>query len=132
MAKKDVRLSDVQLVLMRSLWDAGRATTAEMHDRVGKPRQLAYTTVSTLLTRLEKRGLVKSVKDQGERVFRPMVTESEVTRSMVSSLVETLFRGDPSALVSHLVKEKDLDKDDIEAVRKLMAKGAKKQGGKET
>jgi BlaI family transcriptional regulator, penicillinase repressor len=131
MPKKDVRLSDVQLVLMRSLWDAGRATTAEMHDRVGKPRSLAYTTVATLLTRLEKRGLVKSVKDQGERVFRPMVTESEVTRSMVSSLVATLFRGDPSALVSHLVKEKDLDKDDIEAVRKLMAKAAKKHGGEE-
>jgi BlaI family transcriptional regulator, penicillinase repressor len=127
MAKKDVHVSDVQLVLMRALWDAGTATTAEMHDRVGKPRSLAYTTVATLLTRLEKRGLVKSVKDQGERVFRPMVTESEVTRSMVSSLVDTLFRGDHSALVSHLVKEKDIDKDDIEAVRKLLAKGGKEK-----
>jgi predicted transcriptional regulator len=68
---------------------------------------------------------VKSVKEQGERVFRPLVTESEVTRSMVSSLVETLFRGDPSALVSHLVNEKDIDKDDIEAVRKLLAKRGK-------
>jgi BlaI family transcriptional regulator, penicillinase repressor len=124
-AKKDVRLSDIQLLLMRALWDAGRATTAEVHERVGKPRSLAYTTISTLLTRLEKRGLLKSVKEQGERVFRPLVTESAVTRSMVSSLVETLFRGDPSALVSHLVKEKDLDTDDIEAVRKLLAKRGK-------
>jgi predicted transcriptional regulator len=128
MAKKDVRLSDAQLVLMRALWDAGRATTAEMHERVGKPRQLAYTTVATLLTRLEKRGLVKSVKEQGERLFRPLVTESDVTRSMVSSLVDTLFRGDPSALVSHLVREKNLGKDDIEAVRKLLTEKAKKNG----
>jgi BlaI family transcriptional regulator, penicillinase repressor len=125
MPKKDVHVSDIQLLLMRSLWDAERATTAEVHERVGKPRQLAYTTVATLLTRLEKRGLVKSVKEQGERVFKPTVTETEVTRSMVSSLVETLFRGDPSALVSHLVNEKDLDKNDIEAVRKLLAKKGK-------
>jgi BlaI family transcriptional regulator, penicillinase repressor len=125
MPKKDVSLSDMQVALMRTLWDAGRATTAEVHERVGKPRQLAYTTVATLLTRLEKRGLVKSVKEQGERVFKPTVTESEVTRSMVSSLVDTLFRGDPSALVSHLVNEKDIDRDDIEAVRKLMAKKGK-------
>lgn len=125
MPRKDVSLSDMQLELMRVLWDAGRATTAEVHERVGKPRQLAYTTVATLLTRLEKRGLVKSVKEQGERVFKSTVTESEVTRSMVSSLVDTLFRGDPSALVSHLVNEKDIDKDDIEAVRKLLAKKAK-------
>ena len=126
MAQKDVRLSDVQFVLMRALWEAGQATTAEMHKLVGKPRSLAYTTVATLLTRLEKRGIVKSVKHQGERLFKPLVSETDVTRSMVSSLVETLFRGDPSALVSHLVKEKDLDKDDIDAVRKLMAKEAKK------
>ena len=125
MPRKDVHVSDIQLVLMRSLWDAGRATTAEIHERVGKPRELAYTTVATLLTRLEKRGLVKSVKEQGERVFKPTVTETEVTRSMVSSLVETLFRGDPSALVSHLVNEKDIGKDDIEAVRKLLAKRGK-------
>jgi BlaI family transcriptional regulator, penicillinase repressor len=125
MAKKDVHLSDIQLILMRSLWEAGRATTAEMHDRVGKPRKLAYTTVATLLTRLEKRGLIKSVKDQGERVFRPLITETDVTRSMVSSLVTTLFRGDPNALVSHLVKEKDIGKDDLDALRKLLAKEAK-------
>lgn len=125
MSRKDVHVSDIQLLLMRSLWDAGRATTAEVHEQVGKPRQLAYTTVATLLTRLEKRGLIKSVKEQGERVFRPLVTEAEVTRSMVSSLVETLFRGDHSALVSHLVSEKDIDKDDIEAVRKLLAKKGK-------
>lgn len=126
MAKKDVHLSDIQLVLMRALWEAGMATTAEMHDRVGKPRKLAYTTIATLLTRLEKRGLVRSVKDQGERVFRPLITEGDVTRSMVSSLVDTLFRGDPSALVSHLVKEKDIGKDDLDALRKLLAKEAKK------
>ncbi|HEY7798477.1 MAG TPA: BlaI/MecI/CopY family transcriptional regulator [Hyphomonadaceae bacterium] len=125
MPSKDVSLSDMQLALMRVLWGAGRATTAEVHERVGKPRQLAYTTVATLLTRLEKRGLVKSVKEQGERVFKPTVTESEVTRSMVSSLVDTLFRGDPSALVSHLVNEKDIDRDDIEAVRKLLARRGK-------
>jgi BlaI family transcriptional regulator, penicillinase repressor len=125
MPRKDVHVSDIQLLLMRALWGAGRATTAEVHERVGKPRSLAYTTVATLLTRLEKRGLVKSVKEQGERVFRPLVTETEVTRSMVSSLVETLFRGDHSALVSHLVNEKDIGKDDIEAVRKLLAKRGK-------
>lgn len=126
MPQKDVHLSDIQLVIMRALWEAGRATTAEVYDRVGKPRSLAYTTVATLLTRLEKRRLVKSVKDQGERVFQALVSEGDVTRSMVSSLVTTLFQGDPSALVSHLVKEKDLDRDDIEAVRKLLAKRGKK------
>jgi BlaI family penicillinase repressor len=122
---KDIHLSDAQLALMRALWEAGEASTADVYDRVGRPRALAYTTVATLLTRLEKRGLVKSTKDQGERIFKPMVTESEVTRSMVSSLVDTLFRGDPSALMSHLVKEEDIGAGDLDAVRKLLAREKK-------
>ena len=122
MSDRDIHLSDAQLVLMRALWEVGEASTAQMYDRVGKPRSLAYTTVATLLTRLEKRGLVKSAKAQGERVFRPLVTETDVTRSMVSSLVDTLFRGDPSALVSHLVKDKDFNAADLATVRKLLSK----------
>lgn len=126
MADRDVHLSDVQFAIMRALWDKGRVTTAEVHTAVGKPRDLAYTTISTLLTRLEKRELVASTKDQGERVFEALVTENEVARSMVSSLVDTLFRGDPSALVSHLVTEKEIDKSDLETMRKLLAQNAKK------
>lgn len=126
MPAKDVHLSDVQFAVMKVLWDSDRATTAEVHATAGKPRDLAYTTISTVLTRLEKRGLVKSAKDQNERVFQALVTEGEVAKSMVSSLVDTLFRGDPQALVSHLVKEKEIDKGDLETLRKLLSKEAKK------
>jgi BlaI family transcriptional regulator, penicillinase repressor len=124
MKMADVRLSDEQLVIMRALWDAGAASTAEMFERVGRPRSLAYTTIATQLARLEKRGLVSSTKGPSERTFRPLVTEGEVARSMVSSLVGSLFRGDPSALVSHLVKEGDVDEADLEAIRGLLARKA--------
>jgi len=126
LAARVVHLRDLQLAVMRALWDAGKATTAELHNSAGKPRDLAYTTISTILTRLEKRGLVKSAKDQNERVFQALVTEGEVAKSMVSSLVDTLFRGDSNALVSHLVKEKEIDRDDLETLRKLMSKDGKK------
>lgn len=112
-------LSETQLELMRALWALGRATTAEIYRHT--PRSAAYTTVATTLTRLEKRGLVKSEKDAaGERVFEPRVTEDEVTRSMVSSLVTTLFQGDPRALVSHLVRESEIGESDLETVRRLL------------
>lgn len=114
------QLTDVQLAVMRALWEEGRATTAVVHERMGKPRSLAYTTVATLLGRLEKRGLVRSEKEGRERVFEPLVTENEVTRKMVSDLVAKLFRGDPRALVSHLVKDSEFDETDLETVRRLL------------
>ena len=73
---KNTQLSAVQLAVMRALWELGSATTAAVHDRAGKPRSLAYTTVSTLLTRLEKRGLVTSRKDVRDRVFAILTGEA--------------------------------------------------------
>ncbi len=125
MPKPPVRLSDIQLALMTALWKEGSATTVALYDQVGKPRALAHTTISTLLTRLEKRGLVKSVKHNGERVYQPVAKSDDVTRSMVSSLVATLFRGDPAALVSHLLQESDFDAQDLKKVRKMLKDSGK-------
>ena len=124
-AEKSNHLSEVQLAVMRELWDAERATTAAVHERMGKPRSLAYTTVATMLHRLEKRGLVRSRMEGRERVFEPVVSEGEVTRHMVSDLVAKLFRGDPGALVSHLVNHSELEDGDLAAVRRMLeeAKG---------
>lgn len=124
-SQQDVHLSEIQFQVMHALWAAGKATTSEVYERVGRPRSLAYTTIATLLTRLEKRQLIRSVKEQNERIFQPLVSESEVTRSMVTSLVATLFRGDSSALVSHLVKDGEFTQEDLQTVRKLLAKKAK-------
>jgi BlaI family penicillinase repressor len=121
LADKDFHLSEVQLAVMRALWDEGRATTAAVHERAGKPRSLAYTTVATLLSRLEKRGLVRSAKDGRERIFEALVSESEVKRHMVADLVAKLFSGDPRALVSHLVQDSEMNERDIETVRRMLA-----------
>lgn len=123
MAKKPVKLSDIQLALMGALWGAGAATTAALYEQVGKPRALAHTTIATLLSRLEKRKLVKSAKDKGERVYRPLVSAGDVTRSMVASLVDSLFHGDPAALVSHLLKESDFEPEDLDKVREMLSPG---------
>jgi predicted transcriptional regulator len=115
-----VQLSDIQLDVMCAIWSAGRATTASVHETVGTPRGLAYTTISTVLTRLEKRGLLRSEKDGRERVFEALVSEASVRRRMVSSLVSTLFRGDAPALVSQLIGDGEIDAGDLEKIRRLL------------
>ena len=129
MAKQDdIRLSEVQVAVMRVLWNEKTATTATVHELMGKPRSLAYTTVSTLLSRLEKRGMVRSSKDGRERIFEPLVSEAEVRRHMVSDLVTNLFRGDPGALVSHLVKDSEFDAADLDSVRRMLAEHSGNRG----
>ena len=116
-----VHLSETQLELMRVLWREGEADTQTVCN--GLKKTLAYTTVATLLKRLEKRGVVETRHLDRKLIYKPLVSEEEVLTSMVSTLVGTLFKGDSSALVSHLLKEDDINKDDLEKITKMIKKG---------
>lgn len=120
MAKREIQLSEAQLAVMRALWELGEAPTAEVVRRVAAKRRLAYTTVATMLSRLEKRGVVTSHQVGREKVYQAVVSEHEVRTSMVAGLVSRLFRGDPAALVSHLVREDEIDEEDLGRVREIL------------
>ena len=114
-------LSDLQLDVMRVLWAREEASTTEVVAQLEQRRALAHTTVATLLTRLEKRGLVSARKDGRQLYYRAAVAEAEVHRSMVSGLIASLFRGEAKGLLAHLLREDEIAPGDIEAVRKLLA-----------
>lgn len=111
-------LSDLQLAIMRVLWKRGEASAAQV--RSGLRRDLAITTVSTMLTRLEKRGVVEHRADGRTFVYRPTIAEHDVRRTMLRSMVRNLFAGDPTAVVSHLLSGKDVAPDDVERMRNLI------------
>ena len=118
--QKSVSLSGTQYRLMQILWELGEGTAAEVLQAWPGRRKPAHTTVGTMLTRLENRGILSSERRGRERVFRPLVAESDVKRSMVTQLVGTLFAGDPQGLLTHLVKESEVAREDLEAVRQML------------
>lgn len=118
---RDRTLSDLQLQVMRVLWRDGKASASDVQRELGREgRELALTTVATLLTRLAKRGMAQSQRDGRQVFYRAAVSESEVKRGMVSGLLGTLFAGDPKALVTHLLKESDLDAGDLETLQAML------------
>jgi BlaI family penicillinase repressor len=116
----DIALSELQLDVMRVLW-RGEASVADVAAALVTSRGLAHTTIATVLTRLGKRGLVDARRDGRQLVYRALVDESQVRRSMVGDLIQTLFRGDPNALLAHLVNEKEVAPGDLERVQALLA-----------
>lgn len=117
---RDTVLSELQLDLMRVLWQRGEASTADVADVLGRNRGLAHTTVATLLTRLEKRGVVAARRDGRQLVYRALVAEGEVRRSMVSGLLGSLFGGDARALLAHLLREEEIAPGDLDQVRQML------------
>lgn len=120
MDEEPVVLSELQIDLLRVLWQRGAATTAEVTEALAGSRDLAHTTVATMLGRLEKRGVLEVSREARQLVYRPRVSEAQVRRSMVSGLLGKLFGGDARALVAHLVQADELGQDDLEAVRRLL------------
>ena len=113
-------LSDLQLAVMRVLWDKGEASASDVQRALHRSRGLAITTVSTLLTRLERRGLLSHRVDGRTFVYRAKISERDVRRSMLSSLVDGLFRGDASAVVSQLLAARDVTEGDIDRIQELV------------
>ncbi len=116
----DIALSDLQLDVMRVLW-RGEASVADVAAALSAERGLAHTTVATVLTRLAKRGAVALRRDGRQLYYRAQVSEPQVRRTMVGDLIQTLFRGDPQALLAHLVSERELAPGDLDRVRALLA-----------
>ena len=114
--ESEFKLSALQLDLMQAVWDAGEATVAQVQDAVAG-RELAYTTVATLLKRLESKGVLESTRNGREIVYRASISARSVRQSMVAELVANLFNGDPRELVAHLVRESEIRHGDIERAR---------------
>ena len=117
--ERGIRLGDLQLRIMRVLWDSGTATVAEVQERLGRQR-LAYTTVATMLRKMEERGLVNHLEEGRKFMYRAMVSLHEVTRSMTGDLVDRLFDGSLAATVSHLLKNREISREELDRLEQMI------------
>lgn len=120
--RRDVTLSELQIALMRVLWQRGETSTADVAAELADQRGLKHTTIATLLTRLEKRGVVAQRRDGRQLFYRALVDEADVRRSMVADLVGALFAGDAQELVAHLVHESEIEPGDLARIKRRLAR----------
>jgi len=107
---------DRELDVMGVLWESGSATVAEVRDRL--PADLAYTTVLTILRNLEAKGFVRHEGEGKAHRYYPRLARKAAGKSAVARLIDKMFGGDASMLVSHLVSDHPLSADEL---RKLHA-----------
>ncbi len=114
------RLADLQLAIMHVLWDKGEATVSEVREALAADRPLAYTTVGTMLTKMEAKGHVTHRVEGRVNVYKPCHERETVSRSMISDLASRLSRGDVTELVCHLLDECDVTREELTQLKKLI------------
>ncbi len=121
------RLGDLQLRIMRVLWRFGPLGVGEVRQRLDGG-ELAYTTVATMLRKMEDRGLVGHESLDRRFIYQAAVDEQDVTRSMADDLVDRLFEGSLAQTVSHLLQTREVDEDELAQLEKLIRKRKSKNG----
>ena len=119
--RKTGNLTPLELEIMNVLWETGAANVQTVQQEL--ERDLAYTTVQTMLNILHRKGKVKrSLKDRAY-FYRPAVSRTEVASQTVGDLVERLFGGSAESLVMSLVETKRLTPEKLAELKKLLERG---------
>src|SRR5204862_253700 len=103
---KSDNLTPLELEIMHVLWAEGPANVQTVQQKL--PRELAYTTVQTMLNILHRKGKVKRALKERAYFYRPAVSRSEVVRHSVRDLVERMFGGSAESLVMSLIEDRHL------------------------
>lgn len=123
-------LGDLQLAILRVLWQRREATASDVHAALHAERGLAPTTIATMLRKMEDKGLVTHRTEGRQFWYRAKVAEDKVRRSMVGELVERLFLGDSAALVNHLLQEGEITAEELARLQRLIESRRKEEQGR--
>lgn len=113
-------LTETELELMTILWKLEEGSVAEVLENLPKQRDLAYTSVSTILRILEQKGVLKTRKEGRGHVYIPQIKKTEYEAKTVKHVVDRVFDGTPVALVRQLLDSVNLNDDDLNELKKLI------------
>lgn len=122
------QLGRVQLLIMQVLWDLGRATARQITDAINAIQPIAHSTVQTLLRALEEKGSISHEVEDRTFVFFPLVEQDKFVISATRDLIERVFGGNAGTLVTHLLKHEKVSRKELDEIRKLINRRAKKTG----
>jgi len=121
MAERHPDPGDAELSVLRALWDIGPATVRDVLDFLHESgKRVAYTTVQTLLTRLEQKKFVTSNKSGLAFVYRARLSRERLSKSKLHSLLAQLYDGAAGPLVLQLVRSERLEPEEIKELQKLI------------
>jgi BlaI family penicillinase repressor len=119
MNRKSTTLTDLELEIMKVVWDHDTVTVRDVYETLLKRRKVAYTTVMTMMKILEQKKYLKKNQDDRAYVYRPAQPRRQVIGDMVRDFVNRVFNGSAEPLLVHLVEEHNLSKQDLAEIARM-------------
>jgi len=118
--RKGNTLTELELELMNVLWRKGRASVNDIREALAEERPLAYTSISTMMGILEKKGYVTHDTVGRTYVYAPLVERTRAQRSLIQNLLHRVFHGSPALLMLNIIASEDISSSELDHVQRAI------------
>mgnify|MGYP002281830663 CR=1 FL=1 len=108
--------------ILHHVWELGEASVADVRERMLEYREVAYTTVMTIMKNLYKKGYLTYRKEGVSYIYAPSKSKESVQSNLIKSLVRKVFKGSPSALVQNLLQNEELTEQERREIKEMIEK----------
>ncbi|MBA2606565.1 MAG: BlaI/MecI/CopY family transcriptional regulator [Acidobacteriota bacterium] len=115
-----------ELEILAVLWEKDAATVKEVHEVINQRKPTGYTTVLKTMQIMREKNLVERNDANKAHVFKAVEAQSETQKSLVTDLIEKVFRGSALKLVQHVLEAKPSSADELKKIRKLIREAEKR------
>ena len=128
MAKKasDVLLTETELELMTVIWKLEEASVRTLLEELPSDRKMAYTSASTIVRILEKKGFVESRREGKTHFYKPILKKSEYEKATLNHVISNVFDGTPTGLVKRLISDSKISNEELVEIKKIIFEGGVK------
>lgn len=120
MKKSLTPLGETEMEVLHHVWDLGEAKVKDVRKRILKNREVAYTTIMTVMKNLAEKGYLKYRKEGVTYVYSPAKEPDSVRSNLIKDLVTKVFKGSPADLIQTLVKSENLSENDINEIKNMI------------
>jgi BlaI family penicillinase repressor len=114
-------LSDFELEVMQLFWQMNETTAPQIHKIIAQRRDVKYSTVKTIIDRLEKKESIKRSHSQGRTIFYTPIKEKKTVRiPLIKDFINRVFLGKSRPLAAHILEQEDLNLEDIEYLESVL------------
>jgi predicted transcriptional regulator len=119
--------TELELEILKVLWRIGPASGRQIRDTLAETRDLAYTSVMTMLNIMTRKKYLKRSKTKAGFVYEARVSEQSTSGRMLRDVVDRAFAGSASAMMLSLLETNDINADELRQLREMINKKAKEQ-----
>jgi len=120
--------TELELEILKVLWRDGPVAVRHVRDSLSGFRDLAYTSVTTIMNIMVKKGYLKRKKQGGRYIYSARVMERSIRRRMLKDLVERVFHGSPVAAMVNLLDAGEVDESELKELREMINRRMREEG----